>query len=127
MPDNDNPLSPDASPNTAVMGKKGARRVNRRPLAIGIAIIAVIAATLGSAAMNRGGVAQSGGGSTTGKAAMDQAREFIAGPEAGIVAPKEPEIPQAAQTPPEPVLPVTKEEEWPPGRPPAERVWPRPR
>ncbi len=61
--------------------------------------------------MNRGGIAQSGGGGTTGKPATDQAREFIAGPEAGIVAAKEPEIPQAAQTPPEPVLPVTKEEE----------------
>ncbi len=90
-------LSPNASPNTVGMGRKGARRVNRRPLAIGIGIVAVIAATLGSAAMNRGGVSQSGGGGASGRAAMDQAREFTSGQEAGIVAANEPEPPQAGR------------------------------
>ncbi len=105
---NDNAkLSPVASPNTVVMSKKGARRVNRRPLAIVISVVAVIAAVLGSAAVNRGGMHQTGGDGATGKAAMDQAREFIVGPEAGVVAPKEPDTPQAA---PEPALPVMAKE-----------------
>ena len=106
MSEDNEKLSPDASPNTVVMGKKGARRVNRRPLAIGIGIVAVIAATLGSAAMNRGGSSQSGGGGGSGKAAMDQAREFTTGPEAGIVAPKDPE----PETPAAPALPAVQED-----------------
>ena len=119
MPDNDTSLSPDASPNTVVMGKKAARLVNRRPLAIGIAIMAVVAVTLGMAAMNRRAVARADGDNAGGKAALDRAREFIAGAEAGIVAPKELETPamSEAREPDPPAANEEKKEDTPPEPP----------
>ena len=114
MPDNSTNLSPEGSPNTVTMQKKGARRINNWPLLIALVLGTVIFVTLGMVAVQRGNTSRAEVATTGGKAAIDRAREFIGSAEAGIVAPKEPDTPPplpAAKEPDVPAVKVEKKEE----------------
>ncbi len=98
-------LSANTSPNTVVMRKKRARKINNWPLIIAMAVIGVIIATLVGVVIQRGERDESEKTEDTSGSATDLVRNVLGSARGGVVEAVEPEVPE-----PPPIAQLPKSE-----------------